>query len=1468
MAGATVSLDAHSALAILPPDELLTEVQAVRQQNDKAYVRWPQAHLRVLWPFLPVRTALPRLEQLNEKLLAFPVELSEVRLLNGLARAPADRAYVGVTPSDATRRWLLDLVERLLEDFPECRGAESEDPDFHVTLGQFPLHEAEHVVATHCVPLPLTWHCGALAFCARANSEEPFRLVQSIPLRPFYPPARKTIMPHLPSHAWCTVIEAVPVGDAARLTRLLQRQGIAWKEEWWHKLIEEYFNVESLQLQQLPELSFCSLAAAATVAASLRWAAVSRSKAAPIFECRVVREFQANSSVRQEDLAMPFQTASCVRHSDSRLLAVGESSSKDSGLAIWNLASLNEKPRFCKLRGHIQSIDVWQDTLLVLGKGGSLALHDLSDPRATPTSLFGRKADGAARDAHWMAGGRLVAAFAQKVRVIDLEADGGRQSCDIALSCPVIAPLDADHVALSGPSSCVIWDFRKSASAMEVPWPSSFSCTALAASGASGLLIGGRGAQSSPVHTLDLRMPTAREAILPIPGHELRADKVLAGSSCFFAQFDDGSLAHWHAQSHSALGWWPNSQCVSQPTAEHQTWHGLAAAGAGRLRVATPCMKATLQRGHAKKEVKATLPVPTASHQPGQGSKLRLRTSEDVYHRLIHDERFRAAKVIMGYEDRFLGPLEVQLLDFRPGGDIPYHRVYYFREEEHVLWDRRARLDRVFGTGEAVSQAAAAETKEAICRAKQTMMKIDKGIIKVRWSQTQDRKAKAGEEEIQVMKYSAEAETWLPLPGAATAVALTELRVLTFNVLFELFGDVETHMEARLVQIFRELSRCGADIMALQEVTPQFAEALLSQPWVREQCWSSAGANSIASVEPSGQLILSRVPMESAFLARISPHKTVILASFPVLLGESRAVTVANLHLPADSHQNQRQPSRRRERQEQLRICENLLLERSGPTDLTLLLGDFNSAPEVEPAQFRTTFADVWLEANPDMPGHTFDPTQNAVARRVVMAVGGSPEPRRLDRIYVHSDSGPWQCHAELTLTRSFPVEVGGRQRGALERWFASDHFAVLCSLRPSATKKTVPEDPGCILVRAPMSQIPCELLGALTLHDRPRLEVVLLGSSALGIADKACSAELTSSQYFAMARQELEGLEVQDLELAEDAVVPLLKFRAEGKEFEVQFSELRDEHLPLLRSSHAGGCEHGYETLQSLLFQHGSVPQVGLSAALDAWILLRAAFAAGREEAVEAFRTLAKEVKLWARQRQLLGTAFGFPGGFAWALLVVMEVVRWFSEPEDGRQSDLATRFYQRLSLWEWPAEGAHLQQKVLSPAAQAQELPVLWCPAGPKDRNALRSLTRGTAGILQAQLRRAALEGAETAGSAVDLPEFLILSLVEATEDARSRLQRKALSVLLEAERCAGQATVWPLTEIHTTVRDAPCIVLGCSGWAPTYGEQLALVSSLRISQGIELEAKLVSASSLREEVRSKLPDRTQPARGTGGA
>jgi len=47
-----------------------------------------------------------------------------------------------------------------------------------------------------------------------------------------------------------------------------------------------------------------------------------------------------------------------------------------SGLALWNLSSM-DKPRFTKLKGQIVSFDLWEELLLVLGKGGAFYLKAL-----------------------------------------------------------------------------------------------------------------------------------------------------------------------------------------------------------------------------------------------------------------------------------------------------------------------------------------------------------------------------------------------------------------------------------------------------------------------------------------------------------------------------------------------------------------------------------------------------------------------------------------------------------------------------------------------------------------------------------------------------------------------------------------------------------------------------------------------------------------------------------------------------------------------------------------------------------------------------------------------------------------------------------------------------------------------------------------------------------------------------------
>ena len=89
--------------------------------------------------------------------------------------------------------------------------------------------------------------------------------------------------------------------------------------------------------------------------------------------------------------------------------------------------------------------------------------------------------------------------------------------------------------------------------------------------------------------------------------------------------------------------------------------------------------------------------------------KAPLRTSEDVFNRLRWDPSLAGegegaeAQVWIGFEDRILGPLEVKLEEFVPmseGGELPYHRIFYYRRGDEVLWDRRRRFDSIFGSGD------------------------------------------------------------------------------------------------------------------------------------------------------------------------------------------------------------------------------------------------------------------------------------------------------------------------------------------------------------------------------------------------------------------------------------------------------------------------------------------------------------------------------------------------------------------------------------------------------------------------------------------------------------------------------------------------------------------------------------------------------------------------------------------------
>lgn len=104
-------------------------------------------------------------------------------------------------------------------------------------------------------------------------------------------------------------------------------------------------------------------------------------------------------------------------------------------------------------------------------------------------------------------------------------------------------------------------------------------------------------------------------------------------------------------------------------------------------------------------------PVSGAAHPKGAtttkkqgGSKLgtgaqapttKLRTSEDVYNRIMWDPLLNKAEYTICYEDRFLGLMEVPFESF-DRENIPFHRVWMFKHRGDVVWDREKRIDLVF----------------------------------------------------------------------------------------------------------------------------------------------------------------------------------------------------------------------------------------------------------------------------------------------------------------------------------------------------------------------------------------------------------------------------------------------------------------------------------------------------------------------------------------------------------------------------------------------------------------------------------------------------------------------------------------------------------------------------------------------------------------------------------------------------
>jgi endonuclease/exonuclease/phosphatase family metal-dependent hydrolase len=262
--------------------------------------------------------------------------------------------------------------------------------------------------------------------------------------------------------------------------------------------------------------------------------------------------------------------------------------------------------------------------------------------------------------------------------------------------------------------------------------------------------------------------------------------------------------------------------------------------------------------------------------------------------------------------------------------------------------------------------------------------------------------------------YSEEKNAWRRSQAELAPVQLTSLRVATFNVWFDAF-ERDKRREAVLAILEAE----APDVIALEEVTQPFLDALLDTPWVRSQY-----AVSRVQLDPTVRydvVMLSRLPVARSKVHILTSSMGRMLHTLELETTDG-CITVGAIHLES---MRQMTPTRL------VQIDECIPVLCSAPT--AIWVGDFNAAPSSEEDQrIRAAFRDAWDELVQE-PGYTRDTTVNAMLARVK-----DDRHQRIDRVFLKSEAyGP----SSIRMLGTEPIE------GTAGQVFPSDHFGLIAEL-------------------------------------------------------------------------------------------------------------------------------------------------------------------------------------------------------------------------------------------------------------------------------------------------------------------------------------------------------------------------------------------------------------------------------------
>lgn len=299
-------------------------------------------------------------------------------------------------------------------------------------------------------------------------------------------------------------------------------------------------------------------------------------------------------------------------------------------------------------------------------------------------------------------------------------------------------------------------------------------------------------------------------------------------------------------------------------------------------------------------------------------------TTLDLMSRISWDTKFNPYNCIVCYKDRFLKYKEIPFPKWKTeGADIPIHRIYQFKYNDKIFWDRNTKY---------------------FC-----MDLVKDSEIDIFPS-------------LKMHKYDKKDKLWILVNPNDTSSNNSQnisdpFTILSWNVLFDKFDEDKTRFDIRIGSVSQLLNTINPDIICFQEITSKIKQQLLKIKHIQNYYVTDVDNRY------NDLLIISKFPFVHIRTYKLNRFKHILRCT---LKFKDEYFDIYNIHLTSDMSNNFEE-----KRLHQLEIIKEFM----STTKTNILVGDTNIENNHLP--HCDDLLDCWVSMHGLEEGNTYCPEEN-----------------------------------------------------------------------------------------------------------------------------------------------------------------------------------------------------------------------------------------------------------------------------------------------------------------------------------------------------------------------------------------------------------------------------------------------------------------------------------------------------------